>query len=143
MPTSSPLPINRLYLEQMHSEPAIGLTDELFYARSADGRRAIYRQSLKTGLTQAVTTEPAPGGGIGYGGGLFAVREDALVYAGKDGRLYRIDLKTGAQCAITPVYEGVAAPAISPDGRYVAFLAEQDGGCNLLLADAAGAQPPV
>ena len=102
-----------------------------------------YRQSLTTGLTQAVTTEPAPGGGIGYGGALFSVSGDALVFAGRDGRLYRIDLKTGVQQAITPVYEGVAAPALSPDGRYVAFLAEQDGGCNLLLVDAAGAQLPL
>src|SRR5437773_12318629 len=130
MPTTHPLPLNRLYLEQTHSEPALGSADTLFYARSADGRRALYRQSLTTGLTQAVTTEPAPGGGIGYGGGLFAVQGDALVFAGKDGRLYRIDLKTGVQQAITPVFEGVAMPAISPDGRYVAFLAEQDGGCK-------------
>src|SRR5664279_3419224 len=106
MSTPVPLPLNRLYLEQTHSEPA-------------------------------------PGGGIGYGGGLFAVNGAVLVYAAQDGRLYRIDMKTGAQQAITPMYEGVAAPAISPDVRYVAFLAEQDGGCNLLLVDAAGAQSPV
>lgn len=138
-----PLPLNRLYLEQAHSEPALGSADALFYARSLDGRRAIYRQSLSTGLAQAVTTEPAPGGGIGYGGGLFAVRGQQLVFAGKDGRVYRLDLTTGAQQAITPVYEGVAMPTLSPDGRFVAFLAEQDGGCNLMLADAAGEQAPV
>ena len=143
MPTYTPLPLNRLYLQQSHSEPALGSADELFFARSLDGRRAIYRQSLTTGLAQAVTTEPAPGGGIGYGGGLFDVRGDQLVFAGKDGRLYRVDLNTGAQQAITPVYEGVAMPVIAPDGRYVVFLAEQDGGCNLLLVDAAGEQSPV
>src|SRR5712692_6531492 len=130
MPTANPLPINRLYLERSHTEPAFGSAAELFYVRSADGGRAIYRQSLSTGLAQAVTTEPAPGGGIGYGGGNFAVSGGLLIFAGKDGRLYRIDLQTGAQQAITPIYEGVAAPAISPDGRYVAFLAEQDAACN-------------
>jgi len=83
-----PLPRNRLYLKQTHSEPALGSSNELFYARSFDGRRAIYRQSLATGLTQAVTTEPAPAGGIGYGGGLFAVRGHQMFFAGKDGRLY-------------------------------------------------------
>src|SRR6267154_32902 len=106
MSTPNPLPINRLYLAQTHSEPAIGSAGELFYARSADGRRAVYRQSLQTGLTQSVTTEPAPGGGIGYGGGLLAVQGDVLVYAGKDGRVYRVDLQTGRQQSITPVYEG-------------------------------------
>ncbi len=143
MITHPPLPLNRLYLEQTHSEPALGSAGELFYARSADGRRAIYRQSLTTGVTQSVTTEPAPAGGIGYGGALYAVGGGLLVFGGQDGRLYRVDLQTGAQQAITPIYEGVAAPAISPDGRFVAFLAEQDGGCNLLLVDSAGEQLPV
>src|SRR5437867_4219147 len=114
MASPLPLPFNRLYLEQTHTEPALGSADELFYARSLDGRRALYRQSLTTGLAQAVTTEPAPSGGIGYGGGLFAVRGDQLFYSGKDGRIYRIDLNSGAQQAITPLYEGVAMPDISP-----------------------------
>jgi dipeptidyl aminopeptidase/acylaminoacyl peptidase len=52
-------------------------------------------------------------------------------------------LETGAQKAVTPAFEGVAAPAISPEGRYVAFLAEQDGGCNLLLVDVNAEQLPV
>src|SRR5258708_30174733 len=123
MPTTNRLPLNRLYLAQTYSEPTIGSADALFYARSADGRGAIYRQSLATGLALAVTTEPAPSGGIGYGGGLFAVHGETLVYAGKDGRLIRINLHTGAQRAITPVYEGVAAPRGSPGGREVAFPA--------------------
>jgi dipeptidyl aminopeptidase/acylaminoacyl peptidase len=143
MPKSAPLPINRLYLAHDNSEPAFGGPDELFYARSVDGRRNIYRQSLATGLAQAITTEPAPGGGIGSGGGSYGVRGRLFVYAAKDSRLYRIDLETGEQRAITPAYEGVAAPAISPDGGFVAFLAEQDGGCNLLLVDSAGEQLPV
>ncbi len=138
-----PLPINRLYLEHDHSEPALGGADDLFYLHSADGRRAIYRQFLATGLAQPVTTEPAPSGGIGYGAGTYAVRGHVLAFAGKDGRLYAIDLASGAQRVLTPVYEGVAAPAISPDGRYVAFLAEQDGGCNLLLVDTQAEQLPV
>ena len=138
-----PLPVNRLYLAHDHSEPALGAGDDLYYVRSADGHRAIYRQSLATGLAQALTTEPEPGGGVGYSSGTFAVRGELLVFAGKDGRLYRLDLTTGVQQALTPAFEGVAAPAISPDGRYIAFLAEQDGGCNLMLVDAAGAQPPA
>ncbi|MCC7361325.1 MAG: S9 family peptidase [Anaerolineales bacterium] len=136
------LPLNRLYLAHTLSEPRL-LAEALFYARRADGRTAIYRQSLTTGLAQAVTTEPAPSGGVGYGGGLYAVRENLLVYAGKDGRLHRVDLNTGDQRPITPPHGGVAAPAFSPDGRFVVYLAEQDDRCNVLVVDAFGASLPV
>ncbi|MBI3764593.1 MAG: S9 family peptidase [Chloroflexi bacterium] len=130
------LPLNRVYLAYTLSEPAFGDTREtIFYVKMADGKRSVVRQSAVTGLAQSVTTEPMPAGGIGYGGAIFAVREDTLAYAAKDGKLYGIDLTAGDQWPVTPAYEGVAAPAISPCGKFVAFLAEQDGRCNVLLAD--------
>jgi dipeptidyl aminopeptidase/acylaminoacyl peptidase len=139
-----PLPLNRLYLALTFSEPAFGETTEhLFYVRVADGRRSIVRQSTTTGLAEAITTEPAPSGGISYGGGLFTVRGETLIYAAKGGKLIGVDLKTGAQWEVTPAYEGVAAPAISPCGQFVAFLAEADKKCNVLLCDVRGQTLPV
>ncbi|MBL8058659.1 MAG: S9 family peptidase [Anaerolineales bacterium] len=140
----TPLPLNRVYLAQTVSEPAFGESaDQLFYVRLADGRRSIVRQSLATGLAQVVTAEPMPAGGVGYGSGVFAVRENVLIYAAKGGTLQGLDLNTGAQWAVTPAYEGVAAPALSPCGQYVAFLAETDGRCNVLLTDVRGQSLPV
>ncbi len=142
--TYQPLPLNRLYLSQTHSEPAYGETPEtIFYVRLADGRRSIIRQSTVTGLAQTVAVEPRPAGGVSYGGGIYAVRGQTLVYSAKNGALQGVDLTTGEQWTITPVYEGVAAPAISACGQYVAFLAEQNGRCNVLLADVRGRTPPV
>lgn len=139
-----PLPLNRLYLAHRYSEPAFGDTpDTFFYVREVDGRRSIVRQSATTGLAQTVTTEPAPAGGVSYGGGFFAVQGRVLVYAAKGGTLQGLDLETGEQWAVTPAYEGVAAPVISPCGQFVAFLAEQDGHCHVLLAEARGAALPV
>ncbi|MGQ0604162.1 MAG: S9 family peptidase, partial [Anaerolineales bacterium] len=139
-----PLPLNRVYPSHSFSEPAFGKSaDTLFYVRSADGKRAIVRHTLSSGLAQVLTTDPAPSGGIGYGGGLFAVHEELLVYAAKDGRLHGIDLNTGEQWPVCPKYEGVAGPVISPDGQYVAFLAEGDRTCNVLLCDVRGKTLPV
>jgi dipeptidyl aminopeptidase/acylaminoacyl peptidase len=138
-----PLPIERIYLAHEVSEPALGDGNSIFYTRRADGRRSIVRQSLATGLAEILTAEPRPMGGIGYGGAVFAVREQTLVYAATDGRLHAIDLGTGAQRAITPAYEGVAAPTFSPCGRFVAFLSEQDRRCNVLLTDVRGEALPV
>ena len=139
-----PLPIDRVYLSHTISEPAFGDTaDSISYVKLADGRRSVVRQSVATGLAQAITTEPAPKGGVGYGGGIFAVRGNLLVYAAKDGRLHAVDLKSGEQWPVTPAYEGVAAPSFSPCGRYVAFLSEQDGKCNVLLTESRGKSLPV
>lgn len=138
-----PLPIERLYLAHDISEPVLGGDDEVFYVRRADGRRSIVRQSLKTGLAESVTTEPRPAGGVGYGGGVFTVRGETLVFAAGDGRLRTIDLASGEDHAVTPAYEGVAAPSISPCGRFVAFLCEQDGRCNVLIADLRGGVLPI
>ncbi|MFH1575068.1 MAG: hypothetical protein ABIG68_13885, partial [Acidobacteriota bacterium] len=139
-----PLPINRVYLSHQISEPAFDASGgNLFYVRTADGRRSIVRQCLLSGLAQTVTTEPAPHGGVGYGSALYALNERVLVYAGKDRRLHAVNLSSGEQWPATPAYEGVAAPAISPCGRFVAFLSEQDGRCNVLLAGVRGSALPV
>lgn len=138
------LPIERLYLAHEISEPTFGeSSEEVFYVRRADGRRSIVRQSLVTGFSESVTAEPRPAGGVGYGGGHFTVQGKIIVYATVDGRLYAIDLGSGAQQAITPAYEGVAAPTISPCGRFVAFLCEQDGHCNVLATEIGGGTLPV
>ncbi len=140
----TPLPLNRVYLAHALSEPAFGdSADQLFYVRTADGRRSLVRQTLSTGLAQTITTEPAPAGGVGYGGGLFAVRGEVLIYAAKDGTLQGLSLKTGAQWAVTPAFEGVAAPTLSPCGQFVAFLAEASGRCNVLLTEVRGQTLPV
>ena len=138
-----PLPVNRLYLASQLSEPAFGTAGTLFYVRMTDGKRSIVRQSLDTGLAEPVTAEPLPAGGVGYGNALFAVRGALLVYAAKDSRLHGLDLTTGEQWPITPACEGVAAPAPSPCGQFVAFLCEHGGRCNVLLADVRGKALPI
>ena len=139
-----PLPVERLYLAHELSEPIFGDTSEdVFFARRADGKRSILRQRLGSGLAEIVTAEPRPMGGVGYGGGVFTVRGTTLVYAGTDGRLHVVDLSSGVQRPLTPTFEGVAAPVISPCGRAVAFLAEQDGHCNVMLVDLKGKAGPI
>ncbi|MBA2364338.1 MAG: PD40 domain-containing protein, partial [Chloroflexia bacterium] len=134
---------NRLWLSQGITAPTFDATGEhLFSVRSADGRTSIVRQNLSTGLTEIVTAEPAPRGTVGYGGGDYAVLGDLLVYAA-EGALVALDLRTGEQRAITPSYEGAAAPAIAPGGRFVAFVIEQDNHADVLLVDTAGKLLPV
>jgi acetyl esterase/lipase len=142
--THRPLPIERLYLAHEISEPSFGDTSaEIFYVRRADARRSIARHRLDSGFAESLTTEPRPAGGIGYGGGVFAVRGSTLVYAASDGRIHAIDLETGVQHAVTPAYEGVAAPSFSPCGKMIAFLCEHGSRCNVIVADVDGRSLPV
>jgi dipeptidyl aminopeptidase/acylaminoacyl peptidase len=140
----TPLPIERLYLAHEITEPAFDdALESVFFARRADARRSIVRQQIATGFAESVTAEPRPAGGIGYGGGLLAVRGETLVYAGADQRLHVVDLRDASERAVTPSSEGVAVPVISPCGRYVAYLSEADDRCNILLADLRGECLPV
>src|SRR5207247_9740503 len=107
-----PLPVDPVYLSHTISEPAFGDTaDSTFYVKLADGRRSIVRQSVATGLAQAITTEPAPKGGVSYGGGRFAARGDTLDYAAKDGRLHAGGPLSGAAWPGTPADQGLAPPS--------------------------------
>src|SRR5438034_6870153 len=112
-----PLPVDRVYLSHTISEPAFGDTaDSIFYVKLADGRRSIVRQSVATGLAQAITTEPAPKGGVSYGGGIFAVRGNLLGKAAKEGRPHPGVLISGGRWPVRPATEGVAAPPFLPCG---------------------------
>lgn len=142
--THVPLPEDRIVLARNLGEPAFGRdAEDLFFARTADGKRCVIRLDVASGLARPVTTEPMPTGGVGYGGALFATRGDRLVYAAKDGRIHAIDLTDGRQWPLTPTVEGVAAPAFSPCGRFVVYLAEHEGRCNVHLAAVDDPADPV
>lgn len=144
MPSAHPLPIERVALSHQISEPAFGDRNFIFYVRVADGRRSIVRQSLDSGFAQVIAIHPSPGASIGYGGGTFEVyKGELLAYAAQDRRLWAVRLDSGEQWPITPVYEGVASPTFSPDGRLVAFVVEADGCADVLLVEVQGGPLPV
>jgi dipeptidyl aminopeptidase/acylaminoacyl peptidase len=82
-------------------------------------------------------------GGVGYGGGDFTVRHGLAIFAAKDGRLYRRSLGAGFPQAITPAFGAVAAPSLSPDGKWVIFVHSYEGHDVLGLVDSEGKRWPV
>lgn len=81
--------------------------------------------------------------GVGYGGGDFTVRHGCVIFAAKDGRLYRRDLAAGFPKPITPEYGNAASPQISPNNDWVAFVHTYEGDDVLALVDAKGQNWPV
>jgi dipeptidyl aminopeptidase/acylaminoacyl peptidase len=61
-------------------------------------------------------------GKVGYGGGEFAIGRDFLIFANRDGRLYRREWRTGSIKPITPGWGNMASPAISPNQKWVMFV---------------------
>lgn len=61
-------------------------------------------------------------GRVGYGGGAFTASSKWVVYAGDQGRLYRVPTSGGTPRPITPSFGACASPVISPDGRWVAYV---------------------
>lgn len=121
----------------------------------SEGRSGVSVLVAQTGVAQTgmdarreLTDEQSPRGGVGYGGGAFSLSMtgDTLLFANRDGRLYRRSLGAEKPRPITPAINagaGVASPALSPDGRWVAYV-YTDGRTDLLcLADASGVEWPV
>ncbi len=60
---------------------------------------------------------------------------------GLAGRLWRLPAAGGDAVAITPAGEYARRPALSPDGRLLAYEALRDGHFQLMLANADGSEP--
>ena len=80
---------------------------------------------------------------VGYGGGDFTLG-DGHVYFAEDssGRLYRQGIESGPAKPITPGFGHYAAPALSPDGRWLLFVHSYEGQDSLGIVDAAGGAWP-
>ncbi len=77
-------------------------------------------------------------GGVGYGGGDFCAAHDFVVFAEKNGRLYRAPIGAGEIVPLTPSFGNAAAPAVSPDGRWVIYVHSYEKLDRLAIVDCEG-----
>lgn len=74
---------------------------------------------------------------LGYGGGEFTVSGNCVFFVA-DGRLHRQSLAGGQAAPVTPAFGEAAAPAASPDGRFVAFVHSFEDRDCVAVVDATG-----
>ena len=80
---------------------------------------------------------------VGYGGGDFTVSQGRVVFAeAASGRLYVQALDGGQAWPLTPAFGAAAAPAISPDGRWVLYVHTYEDQDSLGIASMAGQDWP-
>ncbi len=76
--------------------------------------------------------------GVGYGGGDFTADGAYVYFAGPGGRLYKQPLSAGAALPLTPAFGDVAAPRLSPDGRWLLYVHSYERSDSLALVDTEG-----
>ncbi len=117
----------------------------LAWAESASGRTdVLVAPADGSDLPLVVTAAVRPAGGHPSGGGVFAwLGDDALVVATRDDGLAVLPARGGPPVAVVAADGPVFAPAVSPDGRRVAFVRDTGTECAVMVAATDGSGAPV
>lgn len=108
----------------------------LVWTESREGRTVVVACS-GSDAPGDVTTDLNVRARLGYGGGEFTVTDDAVFFIA-DGRVYRQPLASGEPRAVTPAFGQAAAPAVSADGRFVAYVHSDEGRDCVAVVDTDG-----
>lgn len=115
--------------------------ETLVWSESRSGHTILVAQT-RGEAPRALTTAPSVAGRVLYGGGDFCVASGQVIFAGKDGRLYHRTLSPQAPQPITPAYGSVAAPVLSPNGKWVVYVFSDGSHDCLAYVDLDGQQWP-
>jgi dipeptidyl aminopeptidase/acylaminoacyl peptidase len=116
---------------------------EVFLVETHDARAAVLKLALDGGPILHLTSDPAPAPAAAYAGGFYTVRQDALAFVGADGALWLIPAPSGGKATRIITGEGrVSAPTFSPDGKLIAYVADDGKTSSIGIADAEGHEWP-
>ncbi len=106
------------------------------------GKLGVLMAQVGTDAPYELTDERTPvSGRVGYGGGEFGVGDGFVIFTSNH-RLYRVDLPQGLPYPITPAFGDAAAPVVSADGAWVAYVHSDEGVDRLLVVDSMGKTLP-
>ncbi len=95
----------------------------LVWLEGRSGRGVLVVQTMGDGAPRDLTSEIDVRAEVGYAGGDFTVQGGDVFFVEKStGKLFRQSIAGGPAQAITPSFGKIAAPVVSPNGRWVAFV---------------------
>jgi dipeptidyl aminopeptidase/acylaminoacyl peptidase len=114
----------------------------LVWLEEHSGKGILFARGPGDLAARRITGEESVRATIGYGGGNFTVGREHAFFVERSGRLHRQPLEAGASRPITPPGTLCAAPALSPDGRWLAYVFELEGSAGLAIVDGEGQHWP-
>ena len=133
MAASTPLPIEAL-TDEVSLRDVRAVAGHIVWLERRGGEGVLVRWR---GTPQDLTAGMDVGTSLGYGGGAFDVSAELVVFVSGD-VLWRQALAEGPAERITPRSGKAASPAISPDGRWVAYVHREDDTDRLAIVDTSG-----
>lgn len=116
----------------------------LVWLEGRSGRGVLVAQEVGHNSPRDLTSEWDVRAEVGYGGGDFTVHSGQLYFVvNKLGQVYRQALAGGEAEPITPAFGNAASPAVSPNGRWVAYVHHDDeDNDRIAVVDARGRMWP-
>ena len=115
----------------------------LAWVEGRSDRGVIVAQSEGDSATRDLTSDISVRAFVGYGGGDFTLSHGAAFFVGQaDQRIYRQELAGGTARPITPAFGAASSPAVSPDGRWVAYVHSYENVDSIAIVDAQGVYWP-
>ncbi len=116
-------------------------TETLIWHERRGSGSALVVQGGQTGPRDLVRDEVI-GGRVLYGGGGFTINNGVVYYVGAQERIFRVPLNGGIPAPITPVFGQAAAPAVSPDDRWLLYVHSYENRDSLVVIPTDGSQYP-
>ncbi len=121
---------------RQQAEPVEDLRGRVAYLESYNQRGDVWVADLRSGWPRQVTTEPSASPGGAYRGGFLCWLPDGtgLVFVGADDQLWTTPDWGGEARQLTGLRGRCSAPAVSPDGRRLAFVYTTERSTDVVVA---------
>jgi dipeptidyl aminopeptidase/acylaminoacyl peptidase len=114
----------------------------VYYLEAHDGQGALFAVPTSGGPAIRLTSDPPAAPVAAYAGGFYTVSRETIVYQGADRALYRMPASGGHGKRLATGGASVSAPAFSPDGQQIAYVADDGTTSDIGILAVDGASWP-
>ncbi len=141
----SPVTARSLAASLRLNEPAWDTGGEtLGWVEGRSDRGVLVVQDLDDHATRDLTADISVRAFVGYGGGDFTLAHGVAYFVAQaDQRIYRQPLAGGPARPITPAFGAASSPAVSPDGRWLAYVHTYEDVDAIAIVDTEGKHWPA